>query len=107
MNHDEVADIPDRVFMDSYTQNAKKYMYEEDSFAYVAGRQAGEWASKMAVKVTEVCNSLEAMHGHGPAEVVWESDFHRYAIKVMVNMPYKEGCALCEVGTEPKNLREK
>lgn len=65
-----------------------------------------DWVTQLVAKISEAKSTLELLHGHGPAEVEWESDFREHATKGTVVMPYKEDCGLCVAQVELRKLRE-
>lgn len=96
--YDEAARIPDHVFMDADTTSVSV-----DSF----GQEVYEaYLKRFAAKVVEVQNTLELLHGHGPAEVEWETDFRAIPSEGRVYMPFKEGCGICESVHRLSKLRE-
>lgn len=103
--HEEVARIPDRVFMDDY-QRVYNEPFAQGVYDIVMGKQEADHQQRFAATVVETQNTLELLHGHGPAAVEWETDFRETASKGRVYMPFKEGCAVCVGVRQVEKLRE-
>ena len=96
--YDEAARIPDHVFMVAHASSVSV-----DSL----GQEVCDcYLKRVAAKVVEVQNTLELLHGHGPAEVEWETDFRAIPSEGRVYMPFKEGCGICESVHRLSKLRE-
>lgn len=61
---------------------------------------------QLAAKMAVVCETLQMVHGHGPAKTEWKTDFENMQATGRVFMPFKEGCDICVAQRGVGQLRE-
>lgn len=105
-NYDEAARIPDHVFMDAHASSVSVDSFGQEVYEAYGQEVYDGYLRRFAAKVVEVQNTLELLHGHGPAEVEWETDFRAIPSEGRVYMPFKEGCGICESVHRLSKLRE-
>ncbi len=104
--YDEAARIPERVFMDADTTSVSVDSFGQEVYEAYGQEVYDGYLKRFAAKVVEVQNTLELLHGHGPAVVEWETDLRELTSKGRVYMPFKEGCENCQVMRRFEKLRE-
>ncbi len=92
--------------MDAHAISVNDEGFAQDVYDAVLGKQSDNWVQQLAAKVREVRTTLEMVHGHGPAEVRWETDLREYASRGKVTMPYSADCAVCRTQTKVDKIRE-